>query len=110
MQYFNLTLKTNILIFALGFFPLDVPFSYFAEVFTAVNGREVLVYHGKHYMKHTKSAKKVHWRCPLHSTGCRARIVSCMVDGYLMVNKSDANIIHTDHNGKPMKLYELQNS
>lgn len=61
-------------------------------------GLILLRYHGKDYVKHTVNKNRINWRCRWHYTGCRARITSMMYDGYVMVNKPEVALIHTDHN------------
>lgn len=80
-------------------------FSYFAEVITDENGRESLRYHDKKYVKHTSGKQYAHerWRCYLHYKGCRARMNSRIIGGYVMVNKPDAELIHTNHDAKDMR-------
>lgn len=73
-----------------------------------VKGFELLQYNGNHLIKHYMSKGNTRWRCPLHRTGCRVAIISCMIDGYVMVNKPTTDIIHTDHKGKAMKRYNIQ--
>lgn len=72
-------------------------FPYFAEIVNDTMGLMILRYHGKEYVKHLVKENRINWRCRSHYTGCRARITSCMHDGYVMVNKLDSAIIHTEH-------------
>lgn len=82
-------------------------FPYIAEIVRSTSGIEILQYHGQQFLKHgvTKTARW--WRCSMHATGCRVRLISRIVDGYVMVNKHPKDIIHSDHKGKRMKQYDI---
>lgn len=90
---------------------VSAAFPYYAEIvndLTATNGRELLIYHEKKYVKHRMSKKNTYWRCPQHYLGCRARIKSAIIGGYVMVNKLDTDIIHTNHPAKMQRKRKIK--
>lgn len=79
-------------------------FRYFAEIGTdAGTKRDLLLYHGMQYKMHRSSSTTDYWLCRYNYCGCRARIASCLVDGYVMVDRLPSDIIHTNHKKKYTK-------
>lgn len=107
MTYSYLTLIFDLFVFVLLLsFIVAQKFPYLANIIHEGNGRELLQYFGKEYTKHRSVKNRVHWRCRFHYTNCRARLVSCIIDGNIKVNKCDADINHTDHTGKFPRSHE----
>lgn len=62
----------------------------------------MLRYGGHDYALHSARIDSSYWRCPSYGRGCRVLVSSRYVDGYLIVNKTKDEIIHTNHD-KPHK-------
>lgn len=62
-----------------------------------IQDRPRLIYHGFAYAKHYMNKNTTYWRCVYSSNGCRARILTCSINGQNMTNKKNEAINHTEH-------------
>lgn len=66
-------------------------------IFDEGRKKTMLLYGGHTYLRHSNQKDVTYWRCPSNYKGCRALLSARYVGGYLMVNKSKEQIIHSNH-------------